>query len=131
MIQKLPHNETKLRLPYFSCSVEAGWPSPAESWLEGPLDFNDLLVPKPAATFVLRVSGTSMTPIMDDGDLIVVDRSKQARRGNIVVAAIDGDLTVKRLGDRCLMPENPIHSPIPVGDAIVIWGVVSFVIRAV
>jgi len=120
-------------LPVFVCPVTAGFPSPADDWLEDPLDFNELLIRRPAATFVLTVSGDSMSPTIADGDKLVVDRSLVARAGDIVVAAVAGDLTVKRLGDRCLIPDNSAYRPIDIGDdeELVIWGVVKHIIRSV
>lgn len=121
-----------LPLPYFSCPVPAGFPSPADDWLECPLDINELLISRPAATYLLRVAGDSMTPTLEDGDLLVVDRSVNPRPGQIVVAAVAGDLTVKRLGRGRLEADNPAHPPIILqeDEELVIWGVVCHVIRS-
>lgn len=84
-------------------SVVAGFPSPAEQYLEPPLDLNELLVKRPAATYFVRVQGDSMTGKgIYDGDLLVVDRSLDPRDGDVVIAAVDGDFTVKtlRAGER-------------------------------
>ena len=79
-------------------SVVAGFPSPAEQYLEPPLDLNDLLVKRPAATYFVRVEGESMSGAgIHDGDLLVVDRSITPVSGDIIIAAVDGDFTVKRL----------------------------------
>ena len=79
-------------------SVVAGFPSPAEQYLEPQLDLNELLVKRPAATYFVRVQGDSMTGRgIHDGDLLVVDRSLDPRDGDVVIAAIDGDFTVKTL----------------------------------
>lgn len=79
-------------------SVVAGFPSPAEQYLEPPLDLNELLVKRPAATYFVRVQGDSMTGRgIHDGDLLVVDRSLDPRDGDVVIAAVDGDFTVKTL----------------------------------
>jgi DNA polymerase V len=79
-------------------SVVAGFPSPAEQYLEPPLDLNELLVKRPAATYFVRVQGDSMEGKgIYDGDLLVVDRSLDPRDGDVVIAAVDGEFTVKTL----------------------------------
>ena len=79
-------------------SVVAGFPSPAEQYLEPALDLNELLVKRPAATHFVRVQGDSMIGRgIHDGDLLVVDRSLDPRDGDVVIAAVDGDFTVKTL----------------------------------
>ena len=81
-----------------SGSVVAGFPSPAEQYMEPPLDLNELLVKHPAATYFVRVSGDSMTGAgINDGDLLVVDRSFRPADGDIIIACVDGDFTVKIL----------------------------------
>ena len=126
-----------LALRLYASRVAAGFPSPADDHLEGPIDLNAHLVAHPAATFVVRVAGDSMTGAgIRDGDLLVVDRSREAVSGSIVVAVVDGELTVKRLrvgkqGVR-LEPENPAYQPIFVRESadLVIWGVVAHAIRS-
>ena len=79
-----------------SGSVVAGFPSPAEQYLEPPLDLNELLVRRPAATYFVRVEGDSMTGAgIHDGDLLVVDRSLRPASGDVIIACVDGDFTVK------------------------------------
>lgn len=119
-------------LPIFYCHVPAGFPSPADDWTEDPLDFNELLVSRPAATFVLTVAGDSMMPTIKNGDKLIVDRSLTPRKGQIVVAAVGGDLTVKRLWERSLLADNSDYQPILLGDdeELVIWGVVKHIIRS-
>ena len=100
-----------------SGSVVAGFPSPAEQYQEPPLDLNELLVRRPAATFFVRVQGDSMIGVgIHDGDLLVVDRSLRPASGDVIIACVDGDFTVKTLrlgeegrgmGDICLEPANP------------------------
>lgn len=86
------------RSPKVSGSVVAGFPSPAEQYQEQPLDLNELLVRHPAATFFVRVQGDSMTGAgIHDGDLLVVDRSIRPADGDIIIACVDGDFTVKTL----------------------------------
>lgn len=125
-------------LPLFSCSVAAGFPSPADDHLEGSLDLNDHLIKHPSATFFVRVSGDSMIKAgIHHDDILVVDRSLEARNGKVIIAAIEGQLTVKRLhrgkGKTMLMPENDAYAPITVHDDndMVIWGVVTNVIHQV
>ena len=78
-------------------SVVAGFPSPAEQYMEPPLDLNELLVRRPAATYFVRVSGDSMVGAgINDGDLLVVDRSLRPADGDIIIACLDGEFTVKR-----------------------------------
>ena len=83
-------------------SVVAGFPSPAEQYLEPPLDLNELLVKRPAATYFVRVQGDSMIGVgIHDKDLLVVDRSLTPADGDIVIAAVDNEFTVKRLRLDC------------------------------
>ena len=125
-------------LPLFLARVPAGFPSPAEDYVEGRLDLNDLCVRRPAATFFVRATGDSMRDAgIRSGDLLVVDRSVRPRDGSVVIAAVDGELTVK-VFSRCaggvlLMPANDEYRPIRVGDGtdLEVWGVVTFVIHQV
>ena len=97
-----------------SGSVVAGFPSPAEQYLEPPLDLNELLVKRPAATYFVRVEGDSMIDAgIHDGDLLVVDRSLRPASGDVIIASVDGDFTVKTYrrdkdGVR-LEPANPAY----------------------
>ncbi len=124
-------NVVRLKIPLFSSTVAAGFPSPAEDHVEDTLDLNEYMVQRPDSTFMLRVEGESMknAGIMPD-DILVVDRSLKASHKKIVIAAIDGELTVKRLYHRGglvkLLPENPAYPEIELeSDAdLVIWGVV-------
>lgn len=127
-----------LSLPFYLHRIPAGFPSPADDYLEAGLDLNSLLVRNPAATCMVRVSGDSMTGVgIHDGDILIVDRSEEAVHGKIVVAALDGEMTVKRLhlkGGRCrLVPENKAFQPIEVGTEqdLQVWGVVVGVVRRV
>lgn len=126
------------RLPLFACSVEAGFPSPADDYIEDKLDLNEHLIKHPTATFIVKASGLSMINAgINPGDLLIVDRSLEARHGKIVIAAIDGELTVKRLDitskGTFLVPENDEFSPIKIaeGSDVVIWGVVTTVLHDV
>jgi DNA polymerase V len=124
-------------LPLFGARIPAGFPSPADDDLEGMLDLNTHLIERPAATFFLRVQGESMTGAgIQDGDLLVVDRSREAKSGSIVVAAVDGELTLKRLkieGERVwLVPEHPDFAPLEIqGEmGLAVWGVVAHVVHS-
>ncbi len=124
-------------LPFYVSRIAAGFPSPADDHLEGAIDLNEQLVRHPAATYFVRVEGDSMTGAgIRHGDFLVVDRSLEPKSGSIVVAVVNGELTVKRLrvrGKRIwLMPENPDYRPIEIGEGadLVIWGVVAHAIRS-
>ena len=123
-------------LPLYSNKVSAGFPSPADSDVECKLDLNTYLIKHPAATFFLRVSGDSMQNAgIQSGDMLIVDKSLEPSDGKIVIAAIDGELTVKRLVKKAgrvqLVPENKGYPIIEVQDTqdLVIWGVVTHVIH--
>jgi DNA polymerase V len=123
-------------LPAFLSPVQAGFPSPADDYIENHLDLNGLVVQRPAATFFVRVEGESMTDAnIHSGDILVVDRSIQASNGKIVVAVINGEFTVKRFilknGGAYLLPENPKFPAIKVeaGSDFQVWGVVTYVIH--
>lgn len=124
-------NAGRLNIPLFSSQVAAGRPSPAEDHVDATLDMNEYMVQRPESTFMLRVEGESMKDAgILPNDILVVDRSLQARHNKIVIAALDGELTVKRLFHRGdvikLLPENPAFAEIEINneDELVIWGVV-------
>ncbi|MBW7865064.1 MAG: translesion error-prone DNA polymerase V autoproteolytic subunit [Candidatus Hydrogenedentes bacterium] len=123
--------------PLSAVPVEAGFPSPADDYTERSLDLNELMVKRPEATFFVRVKGDSMAGAdIRSGDILVVDRSLDARDGHVVVAVLDGEFTVKRLrcrGGRVLLePENNAYRPIEVGpdQDFQVWGVVTYAIHA-
>lgn len=132
----LPSQENHPGIPIYSSKVEAGFASPADDFVEEYLDLNNLLVKHYEATFFVRVSGRSMIDagIFPD-DILIVDRSLEASDGKIVIANIDGDVTVKRLsiqGDRVILKaENPKHKDILVTGDLYVWGVVTSVIHQV
>lgn len=124
------------QLPFYACKVQAGFPSPADDYMEGKLDLNKHLVKHPTATFFVRASGDSMINAgIHPGDILVVDRSLEPKHGKIVIAALDGQLTVKRLHKEnkqtYLMPENDEYPPIKIeeGNEVLIWGVVTNVLH--
>jgi DNA polymerase V len=125
-------------IPLFSCSVSAGFPSPADDHMDCKLDLNEHLIKHPSATFFARASGDSMEGAgIYDGDLLIVDRSLDPINGKIVIAVLNGELTVKRYvaqGDEAfLWPENNKYKPIKItqDSEVLIWGVVTNVIHKV
>ena len=126
-----------LPLPLFNGKVAAGFPSPADDYVEKSLDLNELLVKKPAATFFVRAQGESMLGAgIHPNDILVVDRSLEPVPGKIVICALNGELTVKRLehhnGQWQLKAESPAYADIVIYEELdmVIWGVVTNVIHA-
>lgn len=124
------------RSPLFSSKVVAGFPSPADDYIETRLDLNEYLVMRREATFFIRVKGDSMRDAnIHDGSLLIVDKSLEPKHNNIVVAVINGELTVKRLYKRRgvikLLAANEAYPEIavdPDGDMMV-WGVVKHVVH--
>lgn len=129
-------SETSYALVLYLATVQAGFPSPADDFMEQKLDLNDHLIRHPAATFFVRVEGDSMKGAgIQRGDILVVDRSLEAQEGKIVIAVINGEFTVKRIrfedSTVLLEAENPSYGPIRIDpDAdFKIWGVVTYVIH--
>ena len=126
----------RLDSPLMGERIECGFPSPAEGYVESKLSLDDFLVPHPSATFFVQVSGDSMINAgILEGDYLIVDKSVNPRHNLIVVAALNGEMLVKRLfrdGDRVeLHPENEAHRPIKITreTELCIWGVVRGVFR--
>ena len=126
----------RLLLPVGAGRAAAGFPSPATDHIDQCLDLTEYLVLHPEATFFLRVKGDSMTGAgIHHGDLLIVDRSLEPLSGRVVVAALNGELTVKRLqrsrGRITLQAENPAYPDIAVSDGhdLQIWGVVAHVVH--
>jgi DNA polymerase V len=123
------------KVPFLSSYLAAGFPSPAEDLVEGKLNPSDLLIKNKAATYFVRIIGDSMT---GDGifpnDIVVVDRSLEARNGDIIIACVGGEVTIKRYKrDEAkrliyLLPSNPDFAVITItaGEEFEIWGVVTF-----
>lgn len=123
-------------LPLYGSRVAAGFPSPADDYLEGTLDLNHYLITDAAATFMIRVSGDSMSGAgISDGDILLVDRSLPPLHGHIVLAVVDGAFTIKRLHLRpapiALIAENPAYMPIEMTgeQELQIWGVVTACVK--
>lgn len=128
----------RVELPLFNCPISAGFPSPADDYVDKKLDLNELLIRNRQATFFLRVKGDSMIGAgIQNGAILIVDRSIQAQDKKIVVAVLDGELLVKRFlrskGKITLAAENPNYPSIEItpDSAFEIWGVVTNAIHAV
>lgn len=126
------------RLPFFEHAVAAGFPSPAEDSESQTMDLNEYLIKHPTSTFFVKVAGSSMINAgIHHNDVLVVDRSLEPLNGKIIVAAVNGELTVKRLSRERnrvrLLPENEAFTPIDIDSEtqLHIWGVVTSVIHSV
>ncbi|MCG9893620.1 MAG: translesion error-prone DNA polymerase V autoproteolytic subunit [Thermosynechococcaceae cyanobacterium MS004] len=133
-----PVRTTRYALPFYMVSVAAGFPAPGEDYIEGKIDLNRHLIKNPAATFLVRVTGDSMIEAgIHSGDILLVDRSLQPADQKIVIAVLNGELTVKRMhyekGRLYLMPANPDYPAIAIEEsmALQVWGVVTNVIHPV
>ena len=124
-------------VPYIISKVSAGFPSPADDYLENNLNLDKLLIKNRPSTFLIRAGGDSMINIgIYDGDILIVDRSLDAKSKDIVIASIFGELTVKKLlldvhGNPQLKSENELYSNIEIKNKedLIIWGVVTSVIH--
>lgn len=125
-------------LPLYLSSVQAGFPSPADDYIDKKINLHEFLVRNKSATFFLKAHGESMLGAgIYDGDLLIVDRSIEASHNKIVIAVIDGELTVKRLLRRphqvVLAPENPDYPEFDIThkEHVYIWGVVTYAIHKI
>jgi DNA polymerase V len=132
----LPDFENTNELPFISGGIKAGFPSPAADFDESKISLDNVLVKNREATFYAKASGTSMIGAgIDDGDIMVIDRSLEPQNNKIAICLIDGEFTVKRIKIEkdavYLMPENKNYQPIKVTDEneLVIWGIVTYVIK--
>lgn len=131
-----PDQEQQKSLYLAQEGISAGFPSPADDFKELRISIDQEVVRNEEATFYARVSGESMQGAgLDDGDLLVIDRSLEPQHDKIAVCFIDGEFTVKRLkvGPKgiFLMPENPKYQPIEVTEdnELIIWGIVTYVLK--
>ena len=131
-----PDTATDREIPVTTGGVHAGFPSPAEDHIEGRLDLSKLVVTHPDATFFARVEGDSMKDeCIDDGDLLVVDKSLKPENGNVVVSYLDGEFTLKRFqikkGKVLLIPSNRKYPTIEVSpdNDFRVWGVAKYVLK--
>jgi len=125
-----------LDIPFIDEGVKAGFPSPAQDYIETAIDLNKVLIKHPSSTFFARVDGDSMEQsFIMDGDIVIIDKSLEVREGCKVVAFIDGEFVMKtiRMGkdEIYLIPENPNYPIITVtaDNQFVIWGVVTYVVH--
>ncbi len=132
----LPGRVTRLSRPLVQCLIPAGFPSPAQDEIAGRIDLNRDLVRHPLATYYVRVEGDSMEPLIHAGELLVVDRMVETKDGDIVVARLGQEFTVKRLhteedGGIRLVSENPSYEPIRVTEGMdfEVWGRVMYSIH--
>jgi DNA polymerase V len=126
----------KVEIPFYSYFISAGFPSPADDYLEDKIDLGKYLIQNPTSTFMMRVKGDSMVDAnIHEGDILVIDKSLKASDGMPVVCFLDGEFTVKtfkRINDRAfLMPANPVYKPIQLteGMNMQIWGVVVWILH--
>ncbi len=131
-----PDRSTERERPLFMVPVTAGFPSPAEDYIEGKLDLNKHLIKHPAANFFVRVTGYSMIDAgIHPGDIVIVDRSIEPVDRKVVIAVLDGELTLKRLriteDELSLLPENEDFESLRITKEMnfEIWGVVTSVIH--
>lgn len=136
--RKVSKKPKEIKLPMFFSPVKAGFPSPATDFIDKKLDINTLLVKHPESTFFVKVSGDSMNGIgIVENDILVVDKSLSAISGDIVIAIVEGEFTVKTFiiqnNKYYLKPENPIYKVIEMGKDknFEIWGVVTSVIHQI
>ena len=127
---------TKAEFPLFLANISAGFPSPADDYIDKKLDLNEYLIKHPAATFFVRVEGESMINAgIHSGDILIVDRAVQPNNDNVVIAVVDGELTVKRIqrkrGKLYLIADNPSFAPMEISKDtnFEVWGVVMYVIH--
>jgi DNA polymerase V len=133
-----PDFENSRTLPYFEGGIKAGFPSPATDFEGAQISLDKVLVKNFEATFYAKADGTSMIGAgIDDGDIMVIDRSIEPTDGKIAVCCIDGEFTVKRIKVQkdalYLMPENETYRSIKVTDEnkLMVWGIVTYVIKRV
>ncbi|GAA3930803.1 translesion error-prone DNA polymerase V autoproteolytic subunit [Litoribacillus peritrichatus] len=127
-------DEIAKRFPFFQSFVAAGFPSPADDYVEKSLSLDELLIKHPAATYFVQASGSSMIGSgIFDKDILIVDRAREVTNGSIVIACIDGELTCKYIDthNRCLISANPNYPAIYINEEenITTEGVVAFSIR--
>ena len=132
----LPDKHSGLFLNLYTSQIPAGFPSPAEDFMEKRLDLNDHLIRNPTATFLVRVKGNSMVNAgIFDGDLLIIDRSIEAADGKIILGVLNGEFTIKRISKKgkklLLSPENDSFKPIEITEEMdfQIWGVVTYSIH--
>lgn len=133
-----PDLDNPIELPFITAGIKAGFPSPAADFDENKISLDAVLVKNRETTFYAKASGTSMIGAgIDDGDIMVIDRSLEPKNNKVAVCLLDGEFTVKRIKitkeEVFLMPENKLFEPIKITDEnqLVIWGIVTYVIKKV
>ena len=131
-----PDFTTQLELPLAAGAISAGFPSPAEEYIELAIDLNKELIKHPAATFYARVKGSSMIDAgIADGDLLIIDKALEPKDGDIAVCFIDGEFTLKRLALKedglYLMPANAEFKPIRITEEndFLVWGMLAYIVH--
>jgi len=129
-------NNNFYNIPLYVNSISAGFPSPADDYIDSKLDLNELLIKNPNSTFFLKVAGDSMIEAsINDGDILVVDKHLKPKHNDVIIAVLEGELTVKRLYKKnnkiLLIPENKKYQSIEIKETndFKIWGVVTSVIH--
>lgn len=132
----IPNTESNLEMPYISSGIKAGFPSPAADFDGSRISIDQIVVKNQTATFYAKANGNSMIGAgIDDGDILVIDKSIEPQDGKIAVCFIDGEFTVKRIkvkeNSLLLLPENPLFEPIEVTQEndFIIWGIVTYVVK--
>lgn len=130
--------KTNIKIPLYVSKIKAGFPSPADDYIDKKLDLNEYLIKHPSATFFVRVEGESMIDAgIQSGDILVVDRAEKIANNKIVIAALNGELTVKRIQKNkdkvYLIPENSDFAPIEITPEMdfFVWGIVTWVLHKV
>jgi DNA polymerase V len=134
----IPDFENTQELPFISSGIKAGFPSPAADFDGSKISLDNVLVKNREATFYAKASGNSMIGAgIDDGDILVIDKSLEPQNNKVAVCFIDGEFTIKRIKIEkdCvyLMPENKNYQPIKVTEEneLIIWGIVTYVIKSI
>lgn len=132
----IPNTESNLEMPYISSGIKAGFPSPAADFDGSRISIDQIVVKNSVATFYAKANGNSMIGAgIDDGDILVIDKSIEPQDGKIAVCFIDGEFTVKRIkvqeNSLLLLPENKLFEPIEVTQEndFIIWGIVTYVVK--
>jgi DNA polymerase V len=132
----IPEINEKKNLNFYTSQIPAGFPSPAEDFMEKRLDLNEYLIKNQAATFLIKVNGNSMVNAgIFDGDILIIDRSLEAKDGKIVLGVLNGEFTIKRIrkkGKKLLLtPENENYNAIEITEEMdfQVWGVVTYSIH--
>lgn len=133
----VPDTSSKIDLPFLESLIPAGFPSPADDYMEMSLDLNEKLIRNPSSTFFAQISGSSMINSgIYDGDIVIIDKSLHPKDDSILVCIIDGEFTLKRFKkideeSAYLMPDNPEFDPIKITkhNNFMIWGVVTYTIH--